>query len=99
MLIRQAADHIDLDPGCVLYGNVVLATLDTVSVGGYEYVPRAVVVLVVVGIMNLLFVGLFYKELKVSTFDPALATSLGIHASRIHYALMLPRSYYNRCQF
>jgi manganese/zinc/iron transport system permease protein len=35
-----------------------------------------------------LLVGLFYKELLVSSFDPALAVSLGINSTFVHYALM-----------
>ncbi len=29
ILIRQAADHVDLDPSCVLYGAIELTPLDT----------------------------------------------------------------------
>ena len=50
--------------------------------------PRVVVVLSVVTVINLLFVCLFFKELKLSTFDPALATASGFSASLMHYALM-----------
>ena len=39
--------------------------------------------------MNLIAVGLFYKELKISSFDPALATTLGISARFMHYMLMV----------
>ena len=39
-------------------------------------------------LMNALFVTLFYKELKVSTFDPELAAAQGFHPKTIHYALM-----------
>ncbi len=31
---------------------------------------------------------MFYKELKISSFDPALATTLGINAQLMHYLLM-----------
>jgi manganese/zinc/iron transport system permease protein len=48
-----------------------------------------VVNLGVVLLLNALFVLLFYKELKVSAFDPALATTLGINSSAMHYALMI----------
>jgi manganese/zinc/iron transport system permease protein len=33
-------------------------------------------------------IGLFYKELLVSSFDPGLAASVGINAGVMHYALM-----------
>ena len=33
-------------------------------------------------------IGLFYKELLISSFDPGLAVSVGINATVIHYCLM-----------
>ena len=85
VLIRQAADHVDLDPSCVLYGDILQVGLDAFGGG----VPHTVVNLTIVMVANLLFVGLFYKELRICAFDPDLATSLGIPASVMHYALMV----------
>jgi manganese/zinc/iron transport system permease protein len=86
--IVQAADHVDLDPGCVLYGAIELTPLDQWSMGGWD-VPRVVVVLSIVLMINLLFVLLFFKELKISSFDPALATATGLSAGLMHYLLMI----------
>jgi len=36
VLIVQAADHVDLDPGCVLYGAIEMTPYDLISVGGTE---------------------------------------------------------------
>lgn len=87
ILLRQAADHVDLDPGCVLYGAVETAPLDTVRLDTMV-IPRAALVNGGALLMNALFVMLCYKELKISTFDPALATTLGISARLMHYVLM-----------
>lgn len=87
IMIVQAADHVDLDPGCVLYGAIELSPLDTVEVGG-TFVPRVVVMLGCVLAVNLAFVVLLFKELKISSFDPALSTASGIHAGVMHYLLM-----------
>jgi len=87
ILIRQAADHVDLDPSCVLYGAIELTPLDTYLVGGFE-IPQAAVTNGVMLLFNLLFVVAFYKELKITSFDPALATTLGINADLLHYILM-----------
>jgi manganese/zinc/iron transport system permease protein len=76
---------VDLDPGCVLYGNIVQIPLDAMV----ETVPPAVWNIGVVLILNLLFVAFFYKELRVCAFDPNLATTLGINASVMHYTLMV----------
>src|SRR5688500_14887121 len=75
ILIRRAADAIDLDPGCVLYGLIEFVPLDTRNVGGFE-IPRVVITLAIVLAVDLLFVLLFYKELKISSFDPELASAL-----------------------
>src|SRR5688572_14863449 len=78
IMIVRAADHVDLDPGCVLYGDIVSVPFDfRMNVLGLA-VPQVVVRLAVVLVVNLLFVALFYKELKLSSFDPELATTLGI---------------------
>jgi manganese/zinc/iron transport system permease protein len=87
VMIVRAADHVDLDPGCVLYGAIELVPLDVVQVGDW-WVPRAVLVLAGVLVGNALLVGVLYKEFKISSFDPALATTLGINATAMHYLLM-----------
>jgi manganese/zinc/iron transport system permease protein len=87
VLIVQVADHVDIDPGCVLYGSIELTPLDTWIIAG-RHIPRVVVILSSVLIVNILFVTCFYKELKLTSFDPGLATSQGFTASIMHYLLM-----------
>jgi manganese/zinc/iron transport system permease protein len=87
ILITRAASHTDLDPGCVLYGNIDIAAIDLVPLGGM-WVPRSVPTLAVVFLLTLGFVLLLWKELKVVSFDPALASAMGISAGLVHYLLM-----------
>lgn len=87
VIIVRAADHVDLDPGCVLYGAIELVPLDTVRIYGFT-VPRVVVVLSAVLLLNLLFATIFFKELRITSFDPNLAMTLGINAHVMHYAIM-----------
>lgn len=87
IMIVRAADAVDLDPGCLLYGAIELVPLDTRALWGME-VPRAVINLGCVLTINVIFTVAFYKELKISTFDPALATTLGFNANLMHYLLM-----------
>lgn len=92
ILIVQAADHVDLDPGCVLYGAIEMTPLDVawrpeVFGMGLE-VPRAALVLAAVTLLNVCFVFIFYKELRISSFDPELATTMGINSNLMHYLLM-----------
>jgi len=88
ILINFAAHDVDLDPSCVLYGAIELAPLNTVEIGGID-IPRSVLSLGLVLIVNVILVSLFYKELKISSFDPALATTMGVNANLMHYALMV----------
>jgi manganese/zinc/iron transport system permease protein len=85
LLIRVAADSVHIDPDCVLYGTIETVVMDTI---GTTSIPKALVVNGAVFFLNTALVVLFYKELRVSTFDPNLATSLGINANLIHYGLM-----------
>lgn len=51
--------------------------------------PRAITVMLVTTLLNLGFVALLYKELKITTFDPALASALGFRPGVMNYALMI----------
>jgi manganese/zinc/iron transport system permease protein len=87
ILIRQAADHVDLDPGCVLYGAIELTPLDVYTLFGWE-VPRATLTNGFMLLINVGFVLIFFKELRITSFDPALATTMGFNAGLMHYLLM-----------
>jgi len=91
VMVVQAADRVDLDPDCVLYGEIEYIDLDRWFVGSAiapAGAPRVVVVLAATLLLNLAFVIAFYKELKIASFDPALATTSGLSARVIHYALV-----------
>ncbi len=87
VLMVTRAGHADLDVECVLYGRLLDASLDTFPLWGVE-VPVALKGMATVLAVTLLFVALLWKELKVTSFDPALATSMGISATAVHYLLM-----------
>lgn len=88
ILIEQAARHVDIHPDHVLFGAVELVPLHVVAVWGID-VPRGVVLLGIVLAINVLVVVLFFKELRLATFDPELATTLGFNATVVHYLLMV----------
>lgn len=88
ILIVRAADAVDLDPGCVLYGAIELTPLDTVRFLGAE-IPRAALTNGAILLLDALAVVLLYKEFKIASFDPALATAQGINARVLHYVLMI----------
>jgi manganese/zinc/iron transport system permease protein len=86
VLMRQAVDHVDIDPDCVLYGSIELAWFDQ-NPDGWG-IPRGAIVNGVMLLANLFVMLLFYKELKITSFDPALAKSQGIQPAFMHYLLM-----------
>ncbi len=52
------------------------------------FFPKSITVTLVMTLLTLAFVLVFYKELKLATFDAALAQSLGFRPGLMHYALM-----------
>lgn len=82
LMIRLFADGVHLDPDCVLYGQI-----ETVGLG-VRGIPQPVMVNGGVFLFNLLLLVVCYKELKISTFDPQLATTVGINAHVMQYGLM-----------
>ncbi len=87
ILVSVYTGQIDLDQECVLYGEIAYSAWDTIIIGGTDYGPRSVWTLGAMFMANLLFILLFYKQLKICTFDPQLARSVGISVKRWHYLL------------
>lgn len=88
LLMERFAHYVDLDPECVIYGDIEFAPFDQWSVAGVPLGPRPLWLLGAVAVMNLALVVVFYKELKLTTFDPALGDALGFPSSWLHYLLM-----------
>lgn len=74
ILISAAKSATDLYH--ILFGNVLAVR------------SSDIIITAVVGLFVLLFVLIFYKELKVSSFDPAMAKAYGLNTKAIHYGLM-----------
>jgi manganese/zinc/iron transport system permease protein len=73
----------------VIYGNIEFALFDVLLINGVNLGPQPLWMLGVLTLLNLGFVTLLYKELKLATFDPDLAAVMGFSPTLIHYALML----------
>lgn len=87
VLIKRYAHRVDLDPDCVLYGLLEYTAFNLVQFGPYE-IPEALPRMGLVLLVNLAFIVLFWKELLVSSFDPASAVAMGIRANLMHYVLL-----------
>lgn len=86
ILIRVASDKVDLDADCVLYGSIETAVVDV------NRVPRVAFISGGLLLVNALLTVLFYKELRLAAFDPALATTLGFNADAIRLGLTIVAS-------
>ncbi len=88
ILVSRFADSVHLDTDAVLLGELAFAPFDRLVVGGYDVGPQAVYVMGAILVLNAACIALFYKELKLATFDPALALALGFAPGLVHYGLM-----------
>lgn len=88
ILIARHAGNVHLDTDAVLLGELALAPLNRLVVGEHDLGPAALFVLASVAALNAVFVTLFYKELKLGSFDPELAAVLGLAPGAVHLMLM-----------
>ena len=96
LLEQAAASSVHLDADCVLYGQLedILWFAPTgwgslLEPGVWAGLPREVWTLAGVAALSALAVGLFYKELKLTSFDPQLASAMGIPAGAVQLGLLL----------
>jgi manganese/zinc/iron transport system permease protein len=87
LLLNLYARDVHIDTHTVLLGEIGFVWLDTTPLAGLD-VPVSLLAMSVVTLVNLAFVTLFYKELKLASFDRALAASLGFVPGALFYALL-----------
>jgi manganese/zinc/iron transport system permease protein len=89
ILISVFAGQVDLDQDCVLYGEIAYVPIDLwITEGGQNFGPRALWVASLILILNILFVKVGFKQLYITTFDPAFAVTIGISVTLWNYLLM-----------
>ncbi len=88
VLISRYANNVHLDIDAVLLGELAFVPFDRLFVAGLDLGPKALYLIGGILILNVLLLAIFYKELKLATFDPALAAALGFSPTVIHYGLM-----------
>lgn len=87
ILISMFAKNAHIDTHVVLLGEPALAPFDRAVLFGLD-LPHTIWVMGAILVFNLVCLGVFYKELKLATFDAGLAVALGFSASLIQYGLM-----------
>ena len=87
VLITKFARNVHLDTDIVLMGEVIIAPLNRTEFLGMD-LPKAFVQMGILFIANLLFIIIFFKELKITTFDKGFAKLAGFSSVALFYALM-----------
>lgn len=88
ILLTRFAGDVHLDTQCVLFGEIAFAPFNRLMINGVDWGPQGTWVVGSILFVNVAFIALFYKELKITTFDPGLAASLGFFPVLINYAFM-----------
>ena len=88
LLIARYAGNVHLDVDAVLLGEIAFSPFRRLEIGGRDLGPRSLWLMGVILTVNLLALILFFKELKVSTFDPGLAAAMGFSPVLVHYGFM-----------
>lgn len=88
ILISRYAKNAHLDTDIVLLGEVIFVSLDTYNIFGME-IAKSFVNLSLMFLVNIVFIKLFFKELKVATFDIVFAKTIGIPTGFLFYSIMV----------
>ncbi|MEM8843337.1 MAG: metal ABC transporter permease, partial [Pseudomonadota bacterium] len=88
LLLNLYARNVHIDVHTVLLGEIGFVWLDKVTVAGIE-MPKAVLWMSVMTLINAAFVIAFWKELKLATFDPMLAAAFGLMPRLMFYVVLL----------
>ena len=86
LMVSVSVKNVHLDVDSVLLGQPESADRPRWEMFGVGVPPAWVMGAVLA--LNVLLIALFFKELKLSTFDPGLAAALGLRPAVIHYGLM-----------
>lgn len=88
IMVSMNFANIHLDTHMVLAGDLNIAAFRHLIIGGVSVGPSYLYVMLGVLLINAIFLGVFYSKLKVTTFDPQFARSLGIRTGLLNAAFM-----------
>jgi len=88
IMIAKNANDVHLDIDAVLLGELAFAPFDRLIISGADFGPKSLWIIGTILMITITLLILFFKELKVSTFDKGLSASLGFSPAIIHYGLM-----------
>lgn len=88
ILIARSAGQVHLDTDAVLLGELAFAPFDRLTIFGIDLGPKSLAVMLGILALNVAFIAIFFKELKLATFDAPLAAAMGMAPALLHYSLM-----------
>lgn len=88
ILIATSVGNAHLDVKHALMGEITFVPWNLIELPLVGEIPQATALLLLVLCIVLIFIIAFYKEWKITSFDPALAASLGIPVLAMHYLFM-----------
>lgn len=89
ILVSRYARNVHLDTDMILLGELAFAPFNRVIVNNIDIGPYAFWLLAIIVLINSLFIAIFWKELKLITFDQDLAHVLGFRPVLLYYGLMM----------
>ncbi|MGP6173866.1 metal ABC transporter permease [Corynebacterium sp. A21] len=88
ILVSSRLQNVHLDTHVVLVGDLNLASFDHLILGGRDFGPSYMYLMLGVLLLNAVFITACYRQLKVSTFDLQFAELIGIRTRGLNLALM-----------
>lgn len=88
ILIATKTGNVHLDVQHALMGEITFVPWNTINLPWIGEIPQATFILFIVLAVVLMMILAFYKEWKITTFDAALAASIGIPVMFMHYLFM-----------
>lgn len=88
ILISKNASDVHLDIDAVLLGELAFAPFNRWYIGDIDLGPKALWVIGSILLVLIVLLILYFKELKISTFDPGLSAALGFSPVLMYYGLM-----------
>jgi manganese/zinc/iron transport system permease protein len=85
IMVSRFTGHVDLDQDCILYGDIVFIPL---YADPSRLLPPPLLNLVFLFALNLGFVGIGYRGLFATTFDPGFSQTIGMKNQLWNYLLM-----------
>lgn len=88
ILISKYGSNVHLDTDSVMLGELAFAPFNRLKIMGWDMGPKSLYTCGTILVLNILMLSLFYKEIKLASFDPMLAKILGFSPVLVHYTIM-----------